>query len=312
MRIRLCSGYIAQKTKQTKPMRNNQNPNFSTELVDTNIRQSCEADFQVEIVPLFQADGLPTGLKATRRTDLGKVFASVGNQYAVVQNSELMNKAEPQFIQKLGDFNKKVYLVDEGQRTYIRYDFKNYGFTNKKVGDHQIRFELRNSFDGSTKVSLALSLLRVVCSNGMTITEDGFNLQQKHNQLVSIDKIGDSIDLAIELFAKKHEQIIQAGETAISQLEGHKILNGLVTRKLVAERVANEIRELWDKPTYAEDADRNLYNLQNAITQHLTHGMELGRNKFELANRLSARLNATIFAEMTRGNLDSLMVESLN
>jgi len=265
--------------------------------------------FQVGTVPLFLGDGTDSGLLATKRLDTNQVFAAVGKQYKVVQNDELMEKAESAFS-GLGSFTKKAVLVNGGQKTFIRYDFEGTKIgspLSRKVGDHILRLELRNSFDGTMKVSLGLALLRLVCSNGMTITEQGFDLQSKHNHTISLENLTVGLEQSLMKFDGIQTLLNQSADTIISQSQGHALLFGLVKRKIMSDRVREAISRIWDKPTYREDKVRNLYNLQNAVTQHLTHGMELGRNKFELANRLSARINATLFNSMRTNNLEGLM-----
>ena len=69
----------------------------------------------------------------------------------------------------------------------------------------------------------------------------------------------------------------------------------------------DSIQMVWDNPTHKEDEGRNLYNLYNATTQHLTHDVEGGR--FEYARRVSsqvlknltkARDKAEHFAKLTQ------------
>ena len=45
---------------------------------------------------------------------------------------------------------------------------------------------------------------------------------------------------------------------------------------------------IWNSPTHEEDKDRNLYNLNNAVTQHLTH--DVADERFEYANRVTTNV----------------------
>jgi hypothetical protein len=55
-----------------------------------------------------------------------------------------------------------------------------------------------------------------------------------------------------------------------------------------SEKVREAIAKIWNEPTHEEDEDRNLYNLNNAVTQHLTH--EVADSRFEYANRVTTNV----------------------
>jgi hypothetical protein len=63
---------------------------------------------------------------------------------------------------------------------------------------------------------------------------------------------------------------------------------------------------VWDSPSFGEDQGRNLYNLYNATTEHLTR--EVQPTRFEYANRVNrnvltnlsrAEQSASHFAKLT-------------
>jgi hypothetical protein len=85
------------------------------------------------------------------------------------------------------------------------------------------------------------------------------------------------------------------------------ILDNLAIKKVLSESLRDSIQMVWDAPTHKEDEGRNLYNLYNATTQHLTHDVEGGR--FEYARRVShsvlknltkARDHAEHFGKLTQ------------
>ena len=52
--------------------------------------------------------------------------------------------------------------------------------------------------------------------------------------------------------------------------------------------VRDGIVKIWDNPTHQEDEARNLWNLYNATTQHLTHAVN--DDRFEYSNTVSSNV----------------------
>ena len=48
------------------------------------------------------------------------------------------------------------------------------------------------------------------------------------------------------------------------------------------------VAKIWNEPSFEEDKTRNLSNLNNAVTQHLTDEVE--ETRFEYANRMSSQV----------------------
>jgi dihydroneopterin aldolase len=70
--------------------------------------------------------------------------------------------------------------------------------------------------------------------------------------------------------------------------------------------MANKVREIWENPKHREDSDRNVWNLYNAVTQHLTH--EVAPKRFELAERVGDAVVAQLAGNIR--NIESLFAES--
>jgi len=278
------------------------------EIVDAPVRQSAQWDYKVEQQPLF-ANGIETRFFANVRTDTGEAFGIVTDRYKVMQNSELLGSIEETFQSRgLGKSVRKVMVTQGGARVHANYRFDDIGF---KVGNQDIVFNLRvqNSFDGSLRVALAVGLFRLICSNGAVAPLDAINLTKKHTDALSLEFAGGAVDNAIENFHRTAPMLEAMARTRLTDIEGHKVLNGLVIRKEISERQSDEIREIWNAPTHREDSERNLYNLWNATTQHLTH--TVSGKKFELADRINRNVTQTLGRSALAGNISSLMVDAL-
>jgi hypothetical protein len=90
----------------------------------------------------------------------------------------------------------------------------------------------------------------------------------------------------------------------VSQNDGRNILLNFEKSKVMSERMREGIESVWEGPSYKEDSDRNLFNLYNAVTQHLTHSVE--GKRFELAERINTSVLNAFTKAAKRGSVDYL------
>jgi hypothetical protein len=281
------------------------NPVEDLEIIDTNL------DFSVIQEPLTLPDGTPTEYFANRRTDNGAVLGVVTSQYRPMQNRDLFAFAEDLFKNKGHRFiNAGATVLKGGAQVRAKYRFPDLAI--RVAGqEHQFQLMVQNSFDGSLKVSFDLGLFRMLCSNGMKIPAfagSAVSLMKKHTESMSLAFASDAFDFSLKSFNNSVEVYENFVRQRLTQVEGHKVLNGLVTRKAMAERMAESVREIWDKPTHKEDESRNLFNLYNAVTQHLTH--EVAPKRFTLSERVSVAVTDELTNAHRKG-ISSLFVDSL-
>lgn len=281
------------------------NPADEIEIVDSNL------DFTVVQEALTLPDGTATNYFANRRTDNGTVLGVVTGQYRPMQNRELFSFSENLFRTKGFKFVTGEAIVSKsGAQVRAKYRFPELAV--RIAGqEHQFQLMVQNSFDGSLKVSFDLGLFRMLCSNGMKIPAfagSTVSLMKKHTESMSLAFASDAFDFSLKTFQSSVEVFENYNRQRLTQVEGHKVLNGLVTRKALAERMADSVREIWDKPTHKEDESRNVFNLYNAVTQHLTH--EVAPKRFSLSERVSV----AVTDELTKGvrnGISSLFVDKL-
>lgn len=249
-------------------------------------------DFPVEIEPMFTQDGVDTGWKCTRRQDTKQVLQPVTKDYGLVRYADHIDLVEESFHNAgLRDWNRSIHVVRDGARMYGRYDFPNKTLQLPKVGDELgLRLTINNSYDRSSKISFAVGMVRLVCTNGMTSLDKEFEMNKKHTQSVSLSFIADALENAVGAFDSltgENNIFTRMAAKELKQDEGLAILTNMTDRKVISEKVRENIARVWNDPS-ENDGERNLYNLLNATTQHLTHGMETER--FELSERLNRRV----------------------
>jgi hypothetical protein len=270
--------------------------------------QNSKFDYKVEQTPLF-ANGKQTRFRGNVRTDTGECLGVVTEQYSLMQNEDLFGSVEELFKNRnLGVFKRREIVTGGGSRVRGIYTFSEQGI---KVQKDDILFQLtiQNSFDGSLRVAFKAGLFRLVCSNGATSPVGGLvNLTKKHTDALSLDFAGEALDACLANFNRSADRLDAMARKNISQVEGRKLLNGLVKAKAISERQSNEVEQVWNNPTYREDESRTVYNLWNAVTQTTTR---VAGNRFELADRIETEVTNRLVDVSMRGDLESLMVDAL-
>ena len=251
-------------------------------------------DFQVVQEPLFNRGGKAavvgkSPVMGNFRTDTGQCLGTSTEAYAIVQNGDLVEQVEDALGKsELGEFTSQKLVARDGARFYGVYDFPSM-VKPVVLGDGAgMRLTLNNSFDRSTGVDFTLGLMRLICLNGqMTLVADT-SVTKKHSHKLTLDFITDAIHSCTLKFEESIKDFGTLAKREITQEQGGLILDNLAIKKVLAESMRDSIQMVWDNPTHKEDEGRNLYNLYNATTQHLTHDVEGGR--FEYARRVSSQV----------------------
>lgn len=253
-------------------------------------KQSANPLYTVESVPSYMQlpDGTfaPDGFITNRRTDTMEVLGKVTERYGIIQNSDLINAAEDAFKAKgLTNYTRNVVVTGEGQKMFATYDFRDH--TRKlKVGDEVgMRLTVKNSFDGVIRGAFDLGMLRLLCSNGMVTLEREVGMTQKHSSGVNVSFITDALQTAIDRWDKSVVTFDALSDIAVTQEQGRNILARFEQDKVLSGKLRESIELVWNAPTHREDHARNLFNLYNAVTQHITH--DVAPTRFELANRVN-------------------------
>ena len=245
-------------------------------------------DYQVEKVPAFTPEGKATGSFMTRRVDNGRILkVGVTKDYNVVQNRELIQPVED-VLSDLGlePTERKAYVMKNGERMRMRYIFRDEQVKIPKVGDTMgFRMDVDNSFNLSHRIRTIGGAERLVCTNGMTTLENEVSMTKKHSANVETSFLEDAIKKAVSNWDNAVAKAETLTARAIEHEQGLTILGNLVRMGALSDRMSGEIAKVWNSPEYDLDKDRNLYNLYNATTQHLTRNVENTRS--ELADRTS-------------------------
>ena len=267
-------------------------------------------DFEVAQEELFLPDGAKSGYLAARRLDNNEVLGIHTDRYGIVKNADLVDKAESAFARKgLTNYERNIYVTDGGAKLRVNYDFKDHDIEVPEVGDKMgFRLTLQNSFDRSLRVSFALGMLRLVCTNGMQTLEKERDMLRKHSKNFDLDSLltDEAIDEAMARFGDSVNTFAGLARVGITQEQGIYALQNQANTGLISEKVREGINSVWANPR--EDGadgsvgnDRNLYQLYNSATQYLTADNLVDKKtgdavgtfespRFAYANRISGQL----------------------
>ena len=259
-------------------------------------------DFRVNQVEFNNpVNGEKTGLFANIRQDNNEILGVVSKRYSIVNNSDILGRADSALESAGMPYKRKVYSLEGGRKMKAYYDIGvddegkviNEAMTRKVAKGDIMGFRLiaQNSFDRTLRVSFALGLIRLVCTNGMTTMEKEISMIKKHSQSFNLDDFiaGDALETAIKRLDNSVNVYKLLADQEVSQEQGISILNNLTTprfKKVLSEKAREGVARIWNNPTHNEDADRNLYNLNNAVTQYFTHEQD----SVEYAQRSSKRV----------------------
>ena len=250
-------------------------------------------DFDVVQERLLRASGGKATIYANVRTDTDEVLGYSTDRYGIVQNDDLLSRAESAFNSRGINYERNVYATDNGAKMRAVYDLTGDQFQTKvpQVGDIMgYRLTVQNSFDRTLRVSFALGLMRLVCTNGMQTMQKDVDMVSKHSQKLDLDSLitDAALDKALGFLSKSGDVFGRLASTPLDDELGLNVLANLTKKKVMSEKVRERVAGIWSNRSdllRSDNHDANLYNLYNAVTQHLTDEVE--ETRFEYANRMS-------------------------
>ena len=254
-------------------------------------------DFRVNQVEFNNpVTGKKTGLFANIRQDNNDILGVVSKRYSIVNNADIVRRADDALNSAGMPYKRKVYSLEGGRKMKAIYEegkVINESMTRKVAKGDIMGFRLiaQNSFDRTLRVSFALGLIRLVCTNGMTTMEKEISMIKKHSQSFNLDDFiaSDALEAAVKRLDRSVDVYRLLADFELSQEQGLSILNNFTKpkfKKVLSEKAREGVARIWNAPTHSEDANRSLYNLNNAVTQYFTHDQD----SLEYAQRSSKRV----------------------
>ena len=253
-------------------------------------------DFNVASERLLRQDGSNTAIFANVRTDTNEILGTSTERYGIVQNNDLVDRAEDAFKARGINYERNIYTTDNGSKLRAVYDLKGPNMKTRvpNVGDVMgYRLTVQNSFDRTLRVSFALGLMRLVCLNGMQTMEKDIDMVSKHSTKLDLANLitDKALDNALAFLKESGSIYGRLAATKLEDEQGLNILQNLTKKKVMSEKVRERVAGIWsnrDDLLRSNNHDGNLYNLYNSVTQHLTDDVE--ETRFEYSNRMGSQV----------------------
>ncbi|KKM28098.1 hypothetical protein LCGC14_1568170 [marine sediment metagenome] len=263
-------------------------------------------DFPVKREKLLNPQQHDTGYDAIYRTDSGANLGVVGRGYKLIPHRiailDVLRQFEENGLPKVEPV--RIAASAMGSRLFAEFKFAekfDLGIASTedpKVGDLiSPGFKIINSYDRSIEYSLSAFLLRLTCTNGMTVTEQLFFDSQRHVAKLEINKMVDSF---VEKYGDMRDIVVPAirnlsdKEVTPSYFENQ--LNGLpawfrteaISYMSDHNLVAMEDGE--DGPELVMMKKISNWDFYNSLTYVLSHSDEISE---ERRNSLGETVSAT-------------------
>jgi len=257
--------------------------------------ESAGARFDLVKMSLQQFAGRSANpdLHVVLRGDTQQAIGTVGNHYDPMDNEQFFVPTARRLIEDTGAQIDRFQLLDSGARAFMRLswpDELNLTIGRPQVGDYVgRRCTLSTSHDGKWAGKMSLQLLRLICSNGMTVPVGKYEFSMTHTvggrqQLIDMNRMIPEIDRYIRKF-EASANILAATPVAPTDPRTLEIIRAMVdpTGKAgekksgganLAQKRVNRVMELFDggQPGAESRECRGTgWGLYNAGVDYFTH-----------------------------------------
>jgi hypothetical protein len=225
-------------------------------------------------MPIFIGDQFieDTKHKALMNVTRGKVAAYVSNEYDIIQHKEVTRT----FLTTLDDLNLR-------NNTRIA-QFKNRLVVDTMIPDMKTEaakgetfmhgFRLINSYDKTTGIIIQPRMMRLVCSNGMTIESKEYvqSFHYRHNQEMS-KNFENYLNIAIKQIIDNNEKFKLYVSKCMEDSIEWNLLKRITTHLIKQDKHREIINNIIESKMQEGKITR--WDLYNAITEYATHGFKI-------------------------------------
>lgn len=259
-------------------------------------------DWKVVQKKILTEDGDPApGFKANVRDSDGKVLGIVSDRYRVVQNGEAFAftdrlLGEGVRYETAGSLNggRRVWVLARMPREYI--------MLGDRVSPYMV---FSNTHDGSGAIRVAMTPVRVVCSNTLNLALStaarGWSAMHTAGALDKIGEAEHTLFMAERYMDALGREFESLSRVKLADARAEACMNALLPMDEGMGRVqkgnVTKLREdlkarYFDAPDL-KDMPKNAYRLLNAVSDFTTHGKPL---------RESENRKESLFAKVVDGN----------
>jgi len=216
------------------------------------------------------------------RSDNNKPLGVVGKKYHATQNSLAMAFMD-NIVQKNGFTYTEALSKDNGAVSVITAQSERHD--EIKVGDEVARqIKIINGFNGKNSLSVEFTLLRLVCTNGMTRSERESIIRFKHTI-----NINNKLEVALKVFDESvsfHEDFIKKAkmlsQKSVDKVMVEKFINSLYSDAKQNDKKKMEIENLFQNGM--GNKGETLWDLYSGATEYFQHHQGKDEKRIEYAN----------------------------
>lgn len=140
--------------------------------------------------------------------------------------------------------------------------------------DNGLCIGLRNSYDKSLSVAIAVGLKVFVCSN-LSFSSDDFSVHKRHTQnvLLSLEKLIDDALLASQgTYSQMNVEFEAMKSIGVAPERGAEMLGLMLFHGAIKPQQASAAMAHWKNPPHEEFSHGNFYAFYNSVTEGLKRG----------------------------------------
>lgn len=208
--------------------------------------------------------------KAVLRTDTLYPLGIVSTKYALLKHEDVINGFRKALQNER--YVESIQVTKNGAHLYATYSLPQHTVEVTPGDRISLQFVVKNSYDGSNALQIALGAFRIVCSNGMMIGKKFFTFTQKHvgsDAGVDVAKLKDKVDMLVGQFGKALPLMQEMAKTPLTTLGDD--IDALFDHKKL--RMPKYLLE-EARAEYYIGPDASLWGYYNSLTSVITHKMK--------------------------------------
>lgn len=147
------------------------------------------------------------------------------------------------------------------------------------VGDSAVEIVLVNSHDGSCAYQLHSGLFRLVCGNGLIVSDSVFNTCRIRHQVQSDQDFIDVSYKVIEDVPKLTEEVASFKNVELNLPQQIQLAKNASSIRWDETKFTASIEDLLRTRTYDDRGKQDLYTVFNILQQNIINGYVRGRNE---------------------------------
>jgi hypothetical protein len=205
--------------------------------------------------------------------------ANLSAKYVAISSQKLINDLQSKGFELSGFQAKKKGAKSSAHLIRMRYN-KELILNGETLYPEVV---IRNSFDGTVKFECAMGIFRLVCSNGLTVSDSRFEskiYKVRHfgkNAMAISEKVisGEIVANFFELLPKLEEYVLQQMSVNLTEEKAIEFAMKAAALRFKRAFTENEARLLLVSERFADD-DNTLWAIQNRLQEKLINGFSFG------------------------------------